>query len=64
MSFRVGNKLGTTIYIGEQEQPVGWFPNLPELAELVVELLNIHVKELKAAVAETLENDKAPSPEG
>jgi hypothetical protein len=41
--YRTGTKLGTTIYYRDHHQPCAWVPNNPQLALLIVELLNAHL---------------------
>jgi hypothetical protein len=40
LRYRVGRKLGTTIYLGDEEQPRAWVPNDPPLASHIVAVLN------------------------
>lgn len=53
--FRTGHTLATTIYRGDEKQPCAWIPNDPELAALIVRLLNSQhnaaVDGLKARIA-------------
>jgi hypothetical protein len=39
-AWRVGRKLGTTIYYMDDTQPVVWVPNNEILARTIVDLLN------------------------